>query len=445
VLFIEDNRPITTEVVRLSFEFAKAAARLEPNSSMAAKPVPPTESSLKFLITAKAKIDANIKQSQSQLKAALEAKPANFKEMKKVQDERTDLARRIQILSSISTYYKNLLASAPATSGTQGGAQSNMASLVDSLERSLPELSMPVGAQVNATANEGARSPNGIVRIIGRVSALSSKGRLVDSVIRRTDRLDKSAEELRDIVRDSLHHEFDTLTLDSSDLDVLAKQQERMEDLSSQVIRLAPILSGLSKQQTLLTLYQSHLADWRSDIRADLETAWRDLLTRAGMLLIALLLLIGIGMIGRRLTDKHVHDANARKMFVAGERVLLWLIGLILVLISFAFDLSSLATFFGLLAAGLAVGLHDVFLSVGGYMLMVYRFRVRPGDPVEICGISGEVRKIGLIDFELSELDKSTGERTGRVVSFSNSCVFTAPAIPLFRNRAAAPVGVRRA
>jgi len=110
-----------------------------------------------------------------------------------------------------------------------------------------------------------------------------------------------------------------------------------------------------------------------------------------------------------------------------------WLIIIVLVLFAFAFDLSSLATFLGLLSAGLAIGLHDVFLSIGGYLLIVRRFHVRVGDRVQISGVTGEVTNIGLFQFELSEIDAGTEKRTGRAVFFSNSYVFVSPATPLFR------------
>jgi small-conductance mechanosensitive channel len=281
--------------------------------------------------------------------------------------------------------------------------------------------------------------------MITRVSSLSGKGRVVDGLMQRTDQLNKSVEDLRSVVREAFRNEFGALTLDSSDLNVLEQQQARMANLVSQVKTVSPIMALLTKEQTLLNLYQSHVSEWRSDIGVDLHNAWKDLLMRCGLLLAALVILVGAGAIVRRLTDKHVHDANTRKIFIAGEHALLWLMAIILILVSFAFDLSSLATFLGLLAAGLAVGLHDIFLAVGGYLLMVYRYRVRPEERVEICGVLGEVRKIGLIDFELSELDRSTGERTGRVVAFSNSCVFVAPSIPLFRRRGGPPAGLTQA
>ena len=104
---------------------------------------------------------------------------------------------------------------------------------------------------------------------------------------------------------------------------------------------------------------------------------------------------------------------------------------IVLVLFAFAFDLSSLATFLGLLSAGLAIGFHDVFLSIGGYLVIVRRFHVRIGDRVQIAGVSGEVANLGLFQLELSEIDVPNEKRTGRVVFISNSYVFGSRATPL--------------
>ena len=135
----------------------------------------------------------------------------------------------------------------------------------------------------------------------------------------------------------------------------------------------------------------------------------------------------------RRMTFRHVRDLDTRQMFLTGQRWLLWLIIIVLALFAFAFDLNSLATFLGLLSAGLAIGLHDVFLSIGGHLLIVRRLHVRLGDRVQIAGVTGEVANIGLFQLELSEIDAGTGKRTGRVVFFSTSYVFVSPATPLFR------------
>jgi len=65
--------------------------------------------------------------------------------------------------------------------------------------------------------------------------------------------------------------------------------------------------------------------------------------------------------------------------------------------------------------------------------LIARKYQVRLGDRIEISGVTGEVTNLGLMQFELSEINANTGERTGRVVFFANSYVFVAPATPLFR------------
>jgi small-conductance mechanosensitive channel len=79
------------------------------------------------------------------------------------------------------------------------------------------------------------------------------------------------------------------------------------------------------------------------------------------------------------------------------------------------------------------VGLHDVLLAIGGYMVIVRKYHVRIGDRVEISNVIGVVTNLWLMQLEVSEIDTATGQRTGRVAFFSNSYVFVSPATPLFR------------
>lgn len=98
---------------------------------------------------------------------------------------------------------------------------------------------------------------------------------------------------------------------------------------------------------------------------------------------------------------------------------------------SFASDLSSLATFLGLLTAGLAVALQSVILSGLGYFLLVGRRGIKLGDRVQISGVTGDVIDIGWLQFQLREIDNKTQQPTGHVVTFSNSFVLASPATGL--------------
>ena len=97
-------------------------------------------------------------------------------------------------------------------------------------------------------------------------------------------------------------------------------------------------------------------------------------------------------------------------------------------------QLGSLATFAGLMTAGVAVALQNVILAMVGYFLLIGKFGVRVGDRVQVSGVVGEVVEIGLIRLHIMELAGAgtDAQPTGRVVAFSNSIVFQ-PNPGLFR------------
>lgn len=94
-----------------------------------------------------------------------------------------------------------------------------------------------------------------------------------------------------------------------------------------------------------------------------------------------------------------------------------------IILFSFAEQLGSVATFAGLLTAGLALALQSVILSIAGYFLLIGKFGIAVGDHVQISGVTGEVVEVGLVRLHLMELTAG-GLPTGRVVAFANSVVF---------------------
>ncbi len=130
---------------------------------------------------------------------------------------------------------------------------------------------------------------------------------------------------------------------------------------------------------------------------------------------------------------KYAHDANRRRMFLIVQRILTWLAMVLVIAFAFAPELSSLATFLGLLTAGVAVALQNVILAVVGYFLLVGKLGIRVGDRVRISGVTGDVIDVGLLQFQLREVDQDNEQLTGNVATFSNSFVFLSPATGLFK------------
>jgi hypothetical protein len=105
----------------------------------------------------------------------------------------------------------------------------------------------------------------------------------------------------------------------------------------------------------------------------------------------------------------------------------------VVALFSIASDLSSLATYFGLLSAGLLLALQNVILASLGSLVLLGKRGIRVGDRVQVSGITGDVINMGLLQFQLREFDVEQGRFTGHVATFSNSLVFVSPAVGLLK------------
>jgi small-conductance mechanosensitive channel len=140
----------------------------------------------------------------------------------------------------------------------------------------------------------------------------------------------------------------------------------------------------------------------------------------------SLLLIFAGSIVWRWLTDRYVTDVRRRGQVMAARRLVLTVLVVIVLMINFSEEIGSAATIVGFAAAGIAVALQNVILSIAGYFFLIGRFGIKAGDRVQIGGVTGDVIYIGLVKLSLMELG-GTGnhlEPTGRVVVFSNSIVF---------------------
>ncbi len=89
----------------------------------------------------------------------------------------------------------------------------------------------------------------------------------------------------------------------------------------------------------------------------------------------------------------------------------------------------DLGTFLGLLSAGLAIALADVFLDLAGWLFIMFRRPFRVGDRIEIDGTAGDVIDIRAFRFTMLEIKNwvDADQSTGRLVHVPNGHLFKHP------------------
>jgi len=87
----------------------------------------------------------------------------------------------------------------------------------------------------------------------------------------------------------------------------------------------------------------------------------------------------------------------------------------------------SIATFLGILSAGLAVALQDLFINVAGWVYILSQQPFVVGDRIEIASHAGDVVDITGLRFTLREIGNwvDADQPTGRLVHIPNGFVFS--------------------
>jgi Mechanosensitive ion channel len=171
----------------------------------------------------------------------------------------------------------------------------------------------------------------------------------------------------------------------------------------------------------------------RTDVAGQYRQALKELMIRLLVVALIIGLLLAIGHVSRRLTLRRVQDPNRQRLIAMIHQCLTLLAIAVVILFVLASDLKSVATYFGLLSAGLLLALQNVIPASLGALLLVGRRGIRIGDRVQVSGITGDVINMGLLQFQLREFDVQEQRFTGHVATFSNSLVFLSPAIGLLK------------
>jgi len=126
-----------------------------------------------------------------------------------------------------------------------------------------------------------------------------------------------------------------------------------------------------------------------------------------------------------RIMLRNVTDVRQRYSWSRGvTSTIAILIVIFLGVIWFA-GLERIATFAGILGAGLAVALHDTIANIAGFLFIMLRRPFEVGDRIEIGGVAGDVIDIRLFQFSLLEIGNwvDADQSTGRILQVPNGQV----------------------
>ncbi|HEY2381994.1 MAG TPA: mechanosensitive ion channel domain-containing protein [Terriglobia bacterium] len=440
--YLNDERTVALQILKLSFDFAKAqAALLSKQSPSTASDQQSSEvAGYSGLTKAAAAAEDEVKNTQQELdqtRAKLQtAEGARQRQLQATVDE---LQSEINLAKTRGDTFRSIIQFV-AASGTSG---TSLETQIAQLQQTVPELAAetakPAGPQSTAAAPQApaaqtaprTQTPAGILDLVTSLFSLASKMRALGRADQSTDALASLAQQLRNpftrnLITTAQRGEELAKAADTSGPVQLEQQKKDLDGLTAHFQAISSLVVPLGRQRLLFSVYKGTLERWKASVQSEYSTELQKLAGRAIGLALALAVVFILAEIWRKATLKYVRDMRRRYQFLLIRRIVVWIAIAITIAFALATEIGSLATFAGLITAGIAVALQNVILAIAGYFFLVGKYGVRVGDRVQISGVTGTVVDIGMIRMHMMELAGPGNDRqpTGRVVVFSNSIVF---------------------
>ena len=454
VTIVTDNRQLSDQIVRLSFDFAKSEADVVTSKPASGSvPVQNGGTQQQSLLKAEDAANQEVQKAESELNSLKQKlATASGRQREALQGQIVDAQGELDLEKARRDAIHNMVQFiAGAGAGEAGGLRGE----IDALAASVPTIaaaSSPGGNQANTkdqanAAQEAAASePAGIWGLGAQIFGISHKLSTINGAITQTQVLANASNDLLTPLANRLRaltKQADALDDQSTDANApasgdknaptLAARRQHVDAMTTEFKQLAAIAIPLGKQKILFGLYEKSLENWHDEVRGDLNGLFERLLSRIIVLAVFIGIVLIFAEIGKRTIYRYVHEPHRRYQFLLLRKIAMAFAIILIVALGFASRLDSAVTYAGLLTAGIAVALQNVIVAVVGYFFLIGRYGIRVGDRVQISGVTGEVVDIGLVRMQVMELGGNAADTpTGRVVAISNSVVFQ-PTAGIFR------------
>jgi len=441
LLLLYANRQTADKIMKLAFDFARANAELLSSDAGVKKEAQEaaSEQSLsrlrKRLDEQRASIQAEIDATRRQLASGPNQDQGT------AQSRISVLQGQLDLLNARRNMLANMAQFDNETDSMGFGANALKAH-IDAIAASIPAASgtpaAPVAATSTAADSTADESPIagsslrrfGIWDLATAVFRLSAKGNTIAQIDQRTAELQQTFNTIRTPPLEQLKRLTDrgdalAAQADSTNGTTLRGVRDQYDTLAWLFAQTSSIVTPLNRASVLLDQYRRNLANWREATNKQYRDALEALGLRVALFAGLLAIVFLIAHLWRRAAYRYVHEARRRSRLLLLQRIVLWSLVVAIVASTFVTELGSLATFAGLITAGLAVAMQSVLVSIVGYFFLIGKYGIRVGDRVQIGSVTGEVIEMGLVRVHLMELS-GEGQRapTGRVVAFANSIIF---------------------
>jgi small-conductance mechanosensitive channel len=445
LLILFANRQTADKVVALAFEIARANAELLSSEASAGQSTA-APSSPQALNEQKNQLDAQRQSIQDEIStdrqraaSSAKGKQAIAAKLPELQGELAMVEARKNLLDTMADFVNE--------SDPKGAGASALKAHIDAIAATIPAASgnPPPAAAVGSPAGaSAATSPTalaisttiperyGIWDLGSNVLKLRGKIKTIDVVDEHTAALAAtfekiSAQPLKQLKAYSARSDALAAQADNAGGAVLKSLRNEFDTLAWLFKQTSAILIPLTKEQVLLQQYRHNLHNWRDAAVRQYHEALAALGVRLGILAGMLAVIFVLAEVWRRAVLRYAHEARRRYQLLLVRRIVMWAAVIAIIGLSFATEISSFATFAGLLTAGVAVAMQSVLVSVVGYFFLIGKYGIRVGDKIQIGTVVGEVIDIGLVRMHLMELNtQGPLGPTGRVVAFANLIVFQA-------------------
>ena len=446
VLYAEQAQTTATQIAQFAFQSARDEAALLARVQLApGQQAPPATGEAQKLHAAQLRIEQQISSLQQQTEDLhTQITKAPRKNHAELQQQLENANGQLELAKAESEALVKVtgVSTAQTNSGLQGD--------IDKLQHSIPEV---IDSKVKPVSNSieaiGSLRGAGVVSQAQALFQLLSTRRAIEDRIREVRTLHKQAEDLRtplvNILRatveaggklqpnansnsqgqpsNSMRSGLVDAPFESSTNTDIKKKYDQLTDAFKTI---SSVSIPVSQEILVLEQAEGNLLSWRAAVDSERESILHALLLRVIFIAIALVVVLGIGELWRRGATRYIQDVRHRRQLLVVRRVVIgFLTGLVLIF-GFVTQFSSIATFAGLITAGIAVSIQTLVLSVAAYFFIIGRWGVRVGERITVAGVTGDVVDVSLVRLYLMELAGTGAELhpTGRIAVFANSVLF---------------------